>query len=405
MILKALYDYAQEENLAEGMDVTDRLVHLVLTLNPDGSVLGHDPWQPLSRSVTNPKTGKTRDELGRSLRLPATPIVLAGGKAYFLADACEKVLGLNPKTGDPVSDDPGQGGNPSKGFQHFWQRIADAYEESKLPDLKTLLDFRDRYLLNEETRRSIPFVETVPIGSGGKPTLCAKSSDEPVPLESKTITFRIGALGDPVFQEDSPIHEYWKHAFDRERFAESSDDPESASPNRGTCLITGQENQPIADVHRTLIKGIRGLPPIGGYLVSFDSSTTSLTSFGFERGWNAPVSEKAAAAYALALNNLLANDLCRRSFGDAVLVSWVDLDPEATKDINKMISEGIPSEASVSAYFEAFVKGMNSHLNLNTRFFHSMTLAANGGRIVVRRWLDTPLPRAVNALKQWFYRP
>ena len=49
-----------------------------------------------------------------------------------------------------------------------------------------------------------------------------------------------------------------------------------------------------------------------------------------------------------------------------------------------------------------FVKGMNSHLNLNTRFFHSMTLAANGGRIVVRRWLDTPLPRAVNALKQWF---
>ena len=402
MILKTLYDYAQDENLAEGMDVSDRLVHLVLTLNTDGSVLGNDPWQSLSRPVTNPKTGKTKEELGRSLKMPATPIVLAGGKAYFLADACEKVLGLNPKTGDPVPDDPGQGGNPSKGFQHFWQRIADAYEESRFPELKTLLDFRDRYLLNEDTRRSIPFVETVPIGSSGKPTLAPKPRASPFPSNQRRSPSGSVLSEPPYSRKTLPSTNTGSklstaNALPRLPTPLSPHRPTEApasSPASKTSPLptsTAPSSRAFAACHPSAAISSRSTPPPPRSRPSASSAAGTLQS-----------SEKAAAAYALALNHLLANDLCRRSFGDAVLVSWVDLDPETTGNINNLLVEGIPSEASVKDYFEKFEKGNKDHLHLKTRFFHSMTLAANGGRIVVRRWLDTPLPRVVNALKQWF---
>ena len=90
--------------------------------------------------------------------------------------------------------------------------------------------------------------------------------------------------------------------FCRERFAESGSE---GSSDIGVCLVTSQENQLIAESHRTPIKGVPGLPPIGGYLVSFDDATLSLRSYGLDKAFQAPVSEQAAAAYALGLNNIL----------------------------------------------------------------------------------------------------
>src|SRR5207248_99278 len=125
-------------------------------------------------------------------------------------------------------------------------------------------------------------VGVVPLGKEGKPTFCAAASP-PVPLEKATITFSVGASGGPIFEKDTPLHDYWKAAFNRERFADvsSAGEPDSGVV-RGVCLVTGAEDEPVAEVHRTLIKGVPGLPPIGGYLVSFDKSSPALTSFGFE---------------------------------------------------------------------------------------------------------------------------
>jgi CRISPR-associated protein Csd1 len=397
MILRVLYDYAVEEGLAESMDVKERLVHLVLTLRRDGSVSDAAPWQVLSRPLTDPRTNSTKTEVGKPLPMPEFPGVNAGGKAYFLADACEKVLGLNGKTGAPVPDDPAQGGNATKAFQHFWDRVADAHAATGLPELAALLAFRDRYLASEEARRTFPFVRFAPLGKDDKPTFCALTGGGPVPLDKKTITFEVGALDGPVFQPGTPLHDYWKAAFARERFTEPT---EGAAAHLGVCLVTGAEGQPIAEVHRTLIKGVPGLPPIGGYLVSFDKSTPSLTSYGFDRGWNAPVSESAAAAYALALNHILADGQCSRRFGDAMLASWVEYEPDLTRDFNAMLN--VPSPGDVAAFFHEFEAGGRYHPALDARHFRSLTLAANGGRVVVRRWLDEPLRDAVDALRDWF---
>ena len=130
MILQALHGYAEAERLVEGMEVKDRLVHLVLTIEPDGSPAAVAPWQVLEPIVTEKDRRTPKKELGRPLPLPEFPGVNSGGKAYFLADAADKVLGLNARTGDPILDD---GSNAAKAFQHFWLRIAEAFEKTQVP--------------------------------------------------------------------------------------------------------------------------------------------------------------------------------------------------------------------------------------------------------------------------------
>lgn len=401
MILKKLHEYAEEEKLLEGMEVGERLVHLVLTLSMDGKVSTAAPWSTITREVRDAKAGTIKSELGRVLRMPEFPGVNNGGKANFLADSCDKVLGLNAKTGEFIPDDPARGGNATKAFLHFWKRIEDAHEATGLPELAALLEFRNRYLADEEARRAFPFVGMVPLGKDAKPTFCTLGPAN-VPLDRGNITFQVGTDSGPLFKEDSPLHDYWKQTFHRERFAESA--TQTAPSSRGVCLITGAADVPIAESHRTLIKGVPGLPPIGGYVVSFDKSSPAFTSYGLEGGWNAPVSETAAAAYALALNRLLADENCRRRFGGAVMVSWIDLDRGHTLSgaVNGFFLNMPPLKDEASAFFRDFEVNGKYHASLNTQYFHSITLAANGGRVVVRRWLDEPLTDAIGALKVWF---
>ncbi|MDB5351988.1 MAG: CRISPR-associated protein Cas8c/Csd1, subtype [Planctomycetota bacterium] len=395
MILKALSDYAERVGLIGGMDVKERLVHLVLCIDHDGHLLNVAPWILLDREVPELKKGTMKREAGKLLRMPEFPGVNAGGKAHFLADSAEKVLGLFAKTGEPI---PADGKNPVKAFEHYWKRIADAFAETKDAELDAILKFRDHYLTTSDRKESLaPIVGVEPVGKEGKLAFSAKTRNGPVPLEGRTITFKVGATSPHVFAEGSPLRDFWKAQFKRERFVEQ---PADSTANCGVCLVTGDEDVPIAEVHRTLIKGVPGLPPIGGYMVSFDEMTPSLRSYGFEKGWNAPVSEDAAAAYALGLNDLLSNRETRQKLGgNAVLCSWVDINREAGAEFLTILNA--LSADAVSKFIEEFKNGRFRHAFEAGRY-RSVTLAANGGRVVVRRWLDEPLKEVVNAVETWF---
>ncbi len=393
MILKALSDHAARVNLVEGMAIKERLVHLILQIDADGQVLAAAPWSIRTRPVTDPKKGTTRDEIGQVLPMPEFPGVNSGGKAHFLADSVDKVLGLLGKTGEPI---PVDGKNAAKAFDHYWKRIADAHAETKNAELAALLKFRDRYLAVADRKAALDAIVGIePLGKEAKLTFAARSGDNPVSLEGRTITFRVGASNPHVFADPSPLRDYWNAQFRRERFANT---PADAATGRGTCLVTGETNVPIAEVHRTVIKGVPGLPPIGGYLVSFDTSTPSLRSYGFQDCWNAPVSEDAAAAYALGLNSLLADRNTRKKLGESVLCSWVDVTPEAGGEFLWLLDT--PTEDSRTKFFEAFETGKFAHA-MNVGHYRSLTLAANGGRVVVRRWLDEPLKEVVAAVRRW----
>lgn len=397
MLLQALYEYAQDANLVESIELTDRTIHLVLVLSEDGSIDLEHAWKPLTSPSKVPKIGVTKEVPGQSMLMPRFPGENNGGKAHFLADTCGPVLGVDPKTGQALPDDPKLGKNGTKAFLHFWNRIKDAHNETGLPGLKALLAFHDRYLADHARRVDLSFLGTETVGKKATPNFCALGLGEPYPIEGRTIGFSVGGL--PLFVPDSLLHDYWKSAYRREMFTKA--DESEAETKGGFCLVTGFDGVPIADSHKPEIKGVPGLPPKGGYLVSFAKESPALSSYGFEGGRNAPVSEQAVAAYALGLNDLLRRDkpFAKTINNEFVVCAWVRKDPGLSQKVNGITIE--PTDDKVRDFFDTFESG-TLYNTLLPPHYHSLTLASNGGRVVVRRWLDQPLGEVVANLKAWF---
>jgi len=398
MLLKVLHDFAQNNDLMESIETIERRLDLALNLDDEGKVREDAPWWRFHSEVPDPKLKERPKTVSyRFEQMPAFPGEKNGPVASFLADPCHAVLGLDPASGEPVPDDPKSGKFPTKAFLHFWSQIASAVKEVPLPFLHALVQFHDRYLKTEELRRAFPFVEMRPLGKKNAPTLCAMTRDgEPVPLESKILTFR--HRGKVVF-EDSRIRDYWKRVYRETLFgaAENGEEPSRGGP----CLLTGEVGLPIAGSHKPEIKGVPGLPPKGGYLVSFAREAPALASYGFEGTANAPISKTAAAMYAVGLNSLLANRNSSRPINNQFIVcSWLKDDAEQTALINHTLFE--PTPDAVLKLFESLGNKGERYHALDPAHFYSMTLAANGGRIVVRRWLDEPLPVLRANLDLWF---
>jgi len=397
MLLQSLHEYAEDEKLVEAIELTDRTIHLVLVLDEDGEIDPEHAWKELTSPSKRPKKGENKEVPGESRRMPRFPGENNGGKAHFLADTCGPVLVVDPKTGKALPDDPKQGKNGTKAFLHFWNRIKEALDKTSLPELKALLAFHERYLADHTRREALQFLGTAPVGKKATPTFCALGLSEPYPIEGRTIGFSVAGL--PLFLpdsplHDSPLHDYWKSAYRGEMFTEAND-------SDTFCLVTGREGQPVADSHKPEIKGVPGLPPKGGYLVSFAREAPALSSYGFEGGRNAPVSEQAVAAYALGLNDLLRRDkpFARTINNEFVVCAWVRKDPDLSEKVNGITIE--PTDDKIRDFFNAFEEGELYH-TLLPRHYRSLTLASNGGRVVVRRWLDEPLGEVVESLRAWF---
>lgn len=166
---------------------------------------------------------------------------------------------------------------------------------------------------------------------------------------------------------------------------------------QGLCLVSG-EYAPIARLHPA-IKGVLGGQSSGGSIISFNQE--SFTSFGKEKGTNAPVSEEAAFAYTTALNYLLRreNQHCL-SIGDSSTVFWAEAD--ASEQVHA--TEGFFAAAltppddeqensKIFSILEQVAQGrplaeLAPELSPDTRFY-ILGLAPNASRISIRFWLDT----------------
>lgn len=163
----------------------------------------------------------------------------------------------------------------------------------------------------------------------------------------------------------------------------------------GLCLVTG-EHAAIARLHPS-VKGVAGAQSSGASMVSFDKD--AFKSFGKERGANAPVSKRAAFAYAASLNALLERDSRRRfQIGDATTVFWAeargdDACAAATEDLFSLIVDP-PTDAEetveVADKLVAIAEGrplaqVDPELDENTRFC-ILGLAPNAARVSIRFW-------------------
>jgi CRISPR-associated protein Csd1 len=123
------------------------------------------------------------------------------------------------------------------------------------------------------------------------------------------IVFRVE--GDSMFvHERSAIRRAWE-------LYKASTGPEVKV---GQCLITGDWG-PIARLHKS-ISGIAGSKTAQPTLVSFNFAAAE--SYGKSQGNNSPVGERAAFAYATALNWLTTNERHRMVMGDTTVVFWAE---------------------------------------------------------------------------------
>jgi CRISPR-associated protein Csd1 len=116
-------------------------------------------------------------------------------------------------------------------------------------------------------------------------------------------------------------------------------------------------------------------------------------------GENAPVSEGAAAAYALALNDLLASDDTSFRVGDVVFCFWAGREAGPRVSKFKILSQASPR--NVAAFLKEPFAGIDRKLARQEVFF-TVALSANAGRVVVRQWIRTTLEQALLNFKRWF---
>ncbi|MCF8030859.1 MAG: type I-C CRISPR-associated protein Cas8c/Csd1 [Desulfohalobiaceae bacterium] len=185
----------------------------------------------------------------------------------------------------------------------------------------------------------------------------------------------------------------------------------SGTEENGVCLATG-ERAPIAKLHPA-IKGVRGAQPSGAYLVSFNMDAFS--SYGKDQGYNAPVSQKAAFAYATTLNHLLRQDSQQKvQVGDATTVFWSER-PTKMEEFFAAVMGGQVEQASKEPHDTGVIKDLRDLLNAVKKKqepprweddpdtpFYILGLSGNASRLAVRFWHVSSVGRMARNLARHF---
>ncbi len=207
--------------------------------------------------------------------------------------------------------------------------------------------------------------------------------------------------GGPVV-ERARVREFWSHHYN-ERFTERH-----AEGGEAICLITGRRG-PVAVTHEK-IKGTGNLggQPAGVSLMSFDKE--AFRSYGWERNANSPVSPERAAAYVLALNDLLrpgehrqghSREKVLRTRSDHGGVAFVYWTREPSDDSPMAIFEDAQPE-DVARLVRAPFTGAQRATNIAANEFFLLTVSGNGGRLVVRDWFYDSLAKVMANVGKWF---
>lgn len=183
---------------------------------------------------------------------------------------------------------------------------------------------------------------------------------------------------------------------------------------RGQCLITGECDQPLAQLVEPAIKSVAGAQTSGAKIVSFNCD--SFTSYGKEQALNSPISAGAAFRHATALNALLAgprSHFHRIQIGDATTVFWTER-PTATEGFlaefldghtpeSETVSQDEPLRARLRAFFEVLREGGGRSLadlgDPADTPFYVLGLSPNAARLSVRFWQAGTLAGFVEHLR------
>lgn len=368
MLIQRLKEYA-ERNLAEALDdpaFEPQPVHWLLVIGPDGRF--HQFEETNGGTV---RRGKKEYRLPKEYRVPKSPAARSSATSSFpllTVDTVAYVFGPGPWT---------KGEQEPKEQRHheaFKALLKDVADETGDPGLKACVAFYANPAGYPKAREALE-----------------KEKHRP----GSRYAFRLVDDSQPVFLRTA-VRVFW-----REHFRTGM----QARLGKGAtarCLSCGQSG-PILPTHDK-VKGIPGGQPSGLSLVSFDKE--AFTSLGWGKGANAGICAACATAYVRALNHILnrkgkpvRSDGTPTGAGSVlqsgvVFAFWMK-EPD-TFTLGDLLEA--PTPESVERLFQVSPVGLQADADA----FYAIALSANGGRVVVREWIETTVAEARSHLGQWF---
>ena len=406
MLLQALYDYANDRKLLDDLPLQRRTLHALIPLDADGKLR-----MPYLIPLSTPDA-KGKAAAGQEYLLPRFPGENNGGKAYFLAEGAVAVFGRDKVSGEPIpaTQTGKKDKNPTKAFLHFWDQVQAAHDATHDARLAAMLAFKREYLTERDgfLQCDLPFLRMREKDKGpskGELEYVANTgANEASYVVVEKATFGFSIDGQPVSLEDEadPLRQHWFAQFARHAFKDESQEvPGRRDVSAATlCLVTGGTGEPISRSHKPKILGIPGIAA-GGYVVSFAKAAPAFSSYGFEMGMNSPVSESAAAAYALALMELLRNEDTHRNLGPVAVCFWAKKTAQASRQFNRLLNKAYPEHVAKFLKSPFAGEGVDPD-SLKLDRLYTVALSGNAGRIVIQQWLDQTLIEAVEHFRVWW---
>ncbi|MEW6753803.1 MAG: type I-C CRISPR-associated protein Cas8c/Csd1 [Candidatus Latescibacterota bacterium] len=365
MILQALYQLAERENLVEDPDYEPRPIAWLVHVDEQGGLSGI-----VGTHTVPPAEGRRRPRpVPRTYLVPREAARTSGDYAFFLFDKAEYVFGLDPSLQRPAA-------KLTTRAALFRTKVRTCLEATGDQAVRAI----DRLLAAlAEGRQQVALPEG-----------CAAND---------LFAFVYAPDVDQLVTARPTVREHWR------KLREA---PAGAGA-RYTCLVTAQA---VAEPGLfPPIKRVPGGAPSGVGLVSYNAS--AFESHGLKSNENAPICRAAAEAAATALNRLLhpayprpgrpTETLPRRSLmlsADTVVCYWSS--SQTADDFASFLGpllEANPEE--VHGAYRSIWHGRPAQIT-DPSAFYALTLSGAQGRAIVRDWLESSVREVQQHLAQHF---
>lgn len=371
MVLQALYELADREQLIDDPDYQIKPVAYLIRVDDGGRLIGIETTK--TAPVMEESSRKKVKPVARRMLVPFAPVRTSGDLAFFLVDKAEYALGLDP-TAEPSVVRCTQ--KLAARHDLFIDQVAAAATKTDDRAARAVWEFLRR--VAEGTQQIDP-----PEGCQSNDLFAFVHRDDERPVHLR-----------------AAVRDYWKSLRTK------------ANATGGvarTCLVTGRSF--AGDALFPPVKRLPGASTSGVPLVSFNAP--AFESYGLSGNQNAPVCRQAAEAISTALNRLLdpafqrsehEGPLPPRRFAlsdDTVVVFWSasPAGDDLCAVLDLFAASGDPQQ--VGDLYRSLFKGRLADLD-DPAAFYAMTLTGSQGRVIVRDWLESSVREARDHLRAHF---